>query len=421
MEEIFSDQTLSIDERAWVRKFYEEVERTVEKNGIKSHLDMFSVAETVGFSLGDLHKEGAMMYALWVAVLTVLKKHYKPEDHKYPTFESFINEYGNVYNNESVEEQEKLWHTANWMFILFTLIPARKNKGLAMQVVPKVVEGWHAKYVTGSGQTRLTANRVHIFEVEGNTKANHRGKMKPKKKSLTYKRTTRPRVPRTTHYLTSRKTARAQVMESQRLTSHGSDAHDDVHDGYTDEDCADSADESSINEEVSKTFKLWRQQPVGNIAPLDAAAPDLLRTSSVFDLTSSVLGGPSELQRGYSWTEIPTNTDRDVQGAFSMPSASYPHPLALQRLQSNASSQVMGSPLPYGSQPTGELLPLDSQATSYSLMSPPPIYSSRASATSGAQQSSFAFGGSEAGFAGGLLEPKSIKDMFTGYHITPHF
>lgn len=421
MEEIWNDKTLSVQEKTLIRKFYEEVDRTLTKNGSKANIDTFLVAETAGFSLGELPKEGTMMYALWVAVLTALKNHYKPEDYKYPTFESFLEEYGSVYSNESADEQQKLWHTANWMHTLFTLIPARKNKGLAMQVVPKVVEGWQVKYVTGSGQTRLTANRVHVFEVEGNTKANHRGKIRPKKKSVAYKRVaTRPRAAKTTNYLASRKAARAQAIESQRLSSHGSDVHDDVHDGYTDEDCADSADESSINEEVSKTFKLWRQQPVGNIAPLDAVVPDLLRTSSVFDLNSSVLGGPSELQRGYSWTEIPTNTDS--QPSFGMPPVNYA-PLTLHRLQSCTSGQqIMGSsPVPYGSlPPTGELIPLDSQP-SYSLMSPPAIYSSRASAALGAQQSSFAFGGPEAGYAGGLVEPKTIKDMFSGYHITPHF
>lgn len=46
-------------------------------------------------------------------------------------------------------------------------IPARKNKGLILTVVPKHVEGQQSRYVTGSGQTEATKDRVHIYELEG--------------------------------------------------------------------------------------------------------------------------------------------------------------------------------------------------------------------------------------------------------------
>lgn len=62
------------------------------------------------------------------------------------------------------------------MNILFRYIPARKNKGLAIAIIPKLVEGWFTKYVTGSGQKKSTADRVRIFETEGDVKPNHRGK-----------------------------------------------------------------------------------------------------------------------------------------------------------------------------------------------------------------------------------------------------
>jgi hypothetical protein len=52
------------------------------------------------------------------------------------------------------------------MNILFKMITARKNKGLAMQVVPKLIEGWEVKYITGSEHSRFTANCVHIMEKE---------------------------------------------------------------------------------------------------------------------------------------------------------------------------------------------------------------------------------------------------------------
>jgi len=61
------------------------------------------------------------------------------------------------------------------MAILLSMVTPRKSKGLAMAVVPKVIEGMNAKYVTGSGQTKSTADRVHIFETEGGVTASSRG------------------------------------------------------------------------------------------------------------------------------------------------------------------------------------------------------------------------------------------------------
>lgn len=43
-------------------------------------------------------------------------------------------------------------------------------------IVPKLIEGWEAKYITGSGQKDTTISRVKIFEHEGNVKPNTRTK-----------------------------------------------------------------------------------------------------------------------------------------------------------------------------------------------------------------------------------------------------
>jgi hypothetical protein len=36
-----------------------------------------------------------------------------------------------------------------------------------MNVIPKVVEGFQAKYATGTGQSQATSLRVHLYECEG--------------------------------------------------------------------------------------------------------------------------------------------------------------------------------------------------------------------------------------------------------------
>ena len=45
-----------------------------------------------------------------------------------------------------------------------------------MEVIPKLVEGSMARYVTGSGQTQATTDRVHIYETEGNIAPLSRGR-----------------------------------------------------------------------------------------------------------------------------------------------------------------------------------------------------------------------------------------------------
>jgi hypothetical protein len=121
--------------------------------------------------------------ALWVALLTVMRNYIPTEKHKYPTVEAFTAAYGGFFDHHNPTDLAKLWNTANMMVVLFTLIPSKKNKGLAIAIIPKVIEGWYAKYVTGSGQTKATADRVKIFETEGNVLPNQRGKLlKPKKK-----------------------------------------------------------------------------------------------------------------------------------------------------------------------------------------------------------------------------------------------
>jgi len=130
----------------------------------------------------QLQKDKRIVSALWVCVLESFKAHTTVKDMKYDTIEKFMSIYKSFGDNVSTIEQESekekinLWHTANWMNVLLSMVPARKSKDLAIQVVPKVVEGWDARYITGSGQKRSTAYRVAIFEKEGNVMPRERKK-----------------------------------------------------------------------------------------------------------------------------------------------------------------------------------------------------------------------------------------------------
>ena len=144
--------------------------------------------------------EDSIINALYVCLLDLLKLKLSNSDLKYPTKDSFLRVYGEKFQFESEREKTLLWETANWMAVLFKMTTARKNTGLTIQVIPKVVEDWTGmkkdsifwffvidkfyalvKYITGSGMKKSTANRVFLFHSEGGTPINRRGKLRTQK------------------------------------------------------------------------------------------------------------------------------------------------------------------------------------------------------------------------------------------------
>lgn len=93
---------------------------------------------------------------------------------KYASIADFLKEYNYCFLKCDPNELANLFYTANWMAILFTTMEARGNKGLAMSVIPKSIEGFHVKYSTGGGQSTQTSNRVKIYEYEGGVKPHER-------------------------------------------------------------------------------------------------------------------------------------------------------------------------------------------------------------------------------------------------------
>jgi hypothetical protein len=54
------------------------------------------------------------------------------------------------------------------MDLIFYALQPRNNKTFILNLIPRIVEGKNAKYITGSGQTKPTADRVNLFRAEGN-------------------------------------------------------------------------------------------------------------------------------------------------------------------------------------------------------------------------------------------------------------
>ena len=142
---------------------------------VTAEWDMLVLAESADINTSIYPKEGLMMHALWIIFFSQIRRLLPPTELKYQCVAPFLTAYNGKFDDHTSEDQKLLCETANWMNEMFKYLSARKNKGLAIQMVPKLVEGWGAKYVTGSGQTKATADRVLIFETEGGVQPAHRG------------------------------------------------------------------------------------------------------------------------------------------------------------------------------------------------------------------------------------------------------
>jgi hypothetical protein len=188
--ESISITSFSREEAALIGAFAKAAEKVAKTSGVRSsEWDFYSITSSVDIDLSVLPKEGVVMVGLWVCFLSIMRKQLPSSCLKYNNVNSFLAEYPGKFDKCDMEEKRCLFDTANWMCVMLKMVSARKNKGLAIQVVPKLVEGWHVKYVTGSGQKKTTADRVHIFETEGCVQAHHRGRLRIKSlKSLVAKR-----------------------------------------------------------------------------------------------------------------------------------------------------------------------------------------------------------------------------------------
>ena len=133
------------------------------------------------------------------------------------------------------------------------MLPRAQNKGLVMQVIPKVVEGWNAKYVTGSGQTSSTRDRVFLYESEGNVRPFQRGKL-VKKRSLSV---TDESIcsDSSVDYHTLEK--RSKITSSFRRT-HGGGGISETNGGYSDSDDDLSIScRSQVGHSVVSVGMLW--------------------------------------------------------------------------------------------------------------------------------------------------------------------
>lgn len=316
--DMINDPALSPLDRQWVLHFQKAVDEFLSKNGgYTPDFSLFNMSSSIGLDISGLHKDGTMLYALWLTMLNALQPYITvAKDFKFPTVEDFVAAYPGYFQNESDYEKRYLWLSANWMNILFRMVSARKNKGLVLYVIPKLVEGWDAKYVTGSGQTKATANRVHIFEVEGNTTANQRGKAKGKKRTSTGEsmspRSVAPKQKKqraarrdpvlydAAPYLFQEPFGTVAQYREQRQPAPAPMTTRRRSEGSTD------IEDLSLNEEVKSTFAAWQEATENfGLGLLNLSRDNSFMENGLAKNVDQQLTDPLDYQRGFTWTEIP--------------------------------------------------------------------------------------------------------------------
>ena len=139
---------------------------TTPEDGISTLQSLFQdVLDDLRVPKKSLKKgDDAVINALYICILDMLKDKLVAEDFKYPTRDAFMQVYGEKFAAESDREKTILWQSANWMYILFKMITAKKNTGLTIEVIPKLVEGWSGKSLNMHALEKIN-KYTHTFSI----------------------------------------------------------------------------------------------------------------------------------------------------------------------------------------------------------------------------------------------------------------
>ena len=146
----------------------------------KSLTEFFDITSSYSSRFKNLRKDDPIRTSL-VALIIVLITLSRPL--KYQSLGDFVDAYPE-FSSSSIDQYEllKLMQNANLMASAVTFLAPSQNKGIIMNVVPRLAEGPHVKYITGGGSSNATTNRVLLFEKEGNTTQKKRSVSKKQKK-----------------------------------------------------------------------------------------------------------------------------------------------------------------------------------------------------------------------------------------------
>jgi hypothetical protein len=115
------------------------------------------------FTVRELSKCDRRRCALQILFLRLLSE-VVPE--KYKTCEQFQQHHPGFRHYDNVEK-EKLRVCANWFDLALLTTKPEMSKTYLMRMVPWLAEGCEAKYITGTGESQGTRDRVSLYRAEG--------------------------------------------------------------------------------------------------------------------------------------------------------------------------------------------------------------------------------------------------------------
>lgn len=138
------------------------------RDKISLEIEPFFFPQTIDFKvmgvpIYDLPKDNEKRMSFQALFLFILRR-YIPS--RYTDLDHFLQGYPE-FRERQPAEQERLRLTANWMDLAFHAITPKSNKTFLMNLIPRICEGRSARYITGSGETLATSDRVRIYRVEG--------------------------------------------------------------------------------------------------------------------------------------------------------------------------------------------------------------------------------------------------------------
>ena len=126
------------------------------------------VATKNGFAaMKTIKVEDERLLVFELVTIILLALHPEKCKCKYDDRESLLAVYPEFESIDESVELEKLRTFANFMNFTFYFITPKFNRQHIFNIVTRIAEGKDVKYVTGSGKTQSTANRVLIYNREG--------------------------------------------------------------------------------------------------------------------------------------------------------------------------------------------------------------------------------------------------------------
>lgn len=92
--------------------------------------------------------------------------------------EIFTNLYPDISKHMKLDDLNTITCFRNLLVACMKLIPAFNNKGYLLDLVTRLCEGFHKKYITGTGATMPTKHRIQIYAAEGKVKVAKRPRRK---------------------------------------------------------------------------------------------------------------------------------------------------------------------------------------------------------------------------------------------------